>query len=78
MSESDSKLLFKVLEDGALYDLREEEAELGHSINDAYIKEMEHFFNLIGNKDIFHDLDINSGIKVLECIHSSKIKDWQT
>jgi len=78
VSESDSKLLFKVLEDGALYDLREEEAELGHSINDAYIKEMEHFFNLIGNKDIFHDLDINSGIKVLECIHSSKIKDWQT
>ena len=77
VNELSNGSFFKVLEDGVLYDLKEDKTKLGYSGNDAYVKEMEHFFNLVSNQDVRHDLDIDSGIKVLECIYSSEIKDWQ-
>lgn len=68
--------LFKILEDGYLYDLNPEISDLQYSGNDAYLSELKYFMELIVSNQTKFDLDIDSGIKVLDAMYSKRIKSW--
>lgn len=67
---------FKILEDGVAYDLEPEVSKLQYSGNDAYLAELEFFLNQVESGIPRFDLDIDSGIKVLEALNSHHLQDW--
>lgn len=73
----DSRInLFKILEDGVLYDLSPTISDLQFSGNDAYLSELKYFMELIKLHQTKFDLDIDSGIKVLDAMYSEGIESW--
>ncbi len=68
--------LFKILEDGVLYDLSPEISDLQYSGNDAYLLELKYFMELIALHQTKFDLDIDSGIKVLDAMYNKGIESW--
>lgn len=67
---------FRILEDGIAYDPDPEILSLRYSGNDAYLKEMGFFLDLVKNSTTRFDLDIESGIKVLEIINHPSLQEW--
>lgn len=70
------KSYFKILEDGVSYDMEEDISTLAAINNDPYLDEMRYFFELINSSEDVLGLDIDSGIKVLESLTTSEIRDW--
>ena len=68
--------LFKILEDGVLYDLSPEISDFQCSGNDAYLLELKYFMELIELHQTKFDIDIDSGIKVLDAMHNKGIESW--
>lgn len=66
--------LFRILEDGVGYDLEPEVKILKYSGNDAYLKELKSFFEIVAEGRTHFPLDIDSGIKVLALIHHTGIQ----
>jgi predicted dehydrogenase len=72
----EGKPYFKILEDGVLYDMAEDISTFSASNNDPYLDEMKYFFELVNSGEDVLGLGIDSGIKVLESLTASEIRDW--
>ena len=72
----DKQNCFKILEDGVLYDLDPEISPLQYSGNDAYLSELKYFLEMVALRRTSFDLDIDTGIQVLEALHHAGIKNW--
>lgn len=70
------KAPFRILEDGAAYDLELQNTPLRYSGNDAYRDEVSHFLDLVAEKKVEHALDVHAGIRIVELLSSTNIVDW--
>jgi len=57
-----------ILEDGIRYSYPESIAFSFGNANDPYLEMTNHFFSLVEQKVLCHDLDINSGLAVMRCL----------
>lgn len=67
---------FKILEDGVAYDPEPDVSPLQYSGNDAYLSELSYFLAQVSAQRTVFDLDIDSGIKVLEALNHAGMEDW--
>lgn len=70
------KNYFKILEDGVMYDLNPDKMALEYSGNDAYMSELKYFLDLITADCKSFELDIDAGIRVIQMMQHTAIKDW--
>ena len=65
----------KILEDGVQYDPEPERIRYDFEGNHRYLAEMAYFFERITAGEVEFDLDLRSGVRVLELIHDKRFRD---
>lgn len=65
----------RILEDGVQYDPEPEGIRYNFEGNHRYIAEMAYFFERIRAKEVEFDLDLRSGVRVLELINDKRFQD---
>ncbi|MCP4613883.1 MAG: Gfo/Idh/MocA family oxidoreductase [Planctomycetes bacterium] len=65
----------KILEDGVQYDPNPEILRYDFEPNDCYMDEMTYFFKRVRNRDVEFDMDLWSGLRVLELINNEHFRD---
>ncbi len=67
---------FRILEDGVMYDLQEDVFAMEYSGNDAYLAEMEFFFDAVRRRTSPSDMGIEAGVMVLRALQNEGVQDW--
>jgi len=65
----------RILEDGVQYDHEPERIRYDFEGNHRYLAEMEYFFERIRDGEFEFDLDLRSGLRVLELINDKRFRD---
>ena len=65
----------KILEDGVQYDPEPELISYKFEANHRYLSEMAYFFERIRAKEVEFDIDLRSGLRVLELINNDSFRD---
>jgi len=65
----DIKNTISILEDGMRYSYPKPIAFPSNSANEPYLEMLKHFFSLVDQKVLCHDLDVHSGIAVMRCLN---------
>lgn len=66
--QNDEDTIF-ILEDGIRYNYPESRAFSFGNANDPYLEMISHFFSLVEQNVLRHDLDIDSGLAVMRCLN---------
>jgi len=68
----------RILEDGVQYEPQPDIIRYNFEGNHRYMAEMEYFFERVRAGDVMFDLDLHSGLRVLELIMDSSLRELDT